>query len=165
MATYGLLIDYEYCTHCGACEVSCKEEHDYPVGKWGIRVMGDGPWAIDESSWNWNWYPLPTDLCDLCADRAAKGREPICVHHCLSNIIYYGPVEELAKKLEDKPKQFLIVPQFKPKDAKGSFAHKDKSENHKAAHIKVEGTGKAEFGAHRHDGRVGEYEATDIVDA
>ena len=38
MATYGLLIDYEYCTNCGSCQVSCKEEHGYPVGKTGISV-------------------------------------------------------------------------------------------------------------------------------
>ena len=45
MTTYGLLIDYEYCTGCQSCEVSCKEEHGYPVGKWGIRVVDEGPWG------------------------------------------------------------------------------------------------------------------------
>jgi anaerobic dimethyl sulfoxide reductase subunit B (iron-sulfur subunit) len=160
MAAYGLLIDYEYCTNCGSCVVSCKEEHGYPVGKGGIKLHSDGPWQIDEDNWNWNWFPLPTDLCDLCAERTGKGREPICVHHCLSNIISYGPVQELAKKLEDKPKQFLIVPQFKPREARGAFEHRhNKADEHRAAHLQVAGDGKAEFGAHRHDSRVGEYEA------
>ena len=160
MTTYGLLIDYEYCTHCGSCEVSCKEEHNYPVGKGGIKVLGDGPWEIEEGMWNWNWYPLPTDLCDLCVERTGKGREPICVHHCLANIITYGPVEELAKKLSEKPKQLLIVPQYKPLVAKGEFEHKhNKTDDHVAAHMQVAGDGHAEFGAHRHDARVGEYEA------
>ena len=158
MATYGLLIDYEYCTHCGSCEVSCKEEHGYPVGKGGIKVLGDGPWKIDEDTWNWNWYPLPTDLCDLCADRTAKGREPICAHHCLSSIIKYGEVEELAKELAKKPKQFLIVPQFKPLEARGEFVHVDKGTEHRAAHMDVSGTGEATFGAHRHDAKVGDFE-------
>ena len=40
---YGLLIDYEYCSGCQSCEVTCKETHNYPVGKWGIRVLDDGP--------------------------------------------------------------------------------------------------------------------------
>ena len=76
MATYGLLFDYEYCTHCGSCIVSCKEEHGYPVGQSGIAVLGDGPWQIAEDEWNWNWYPVPTDLCDLCANRTqGQGRE------------------------------------------------------------------------------------------
>jgi anaerobic dimethyl sulfoxide reductase subunit B (iron-sulfur subunit) len=161
MATYGLLIDYEYCTNCGTCEVSCKEEHGYPVGMWGIKVLGDGPWQIDKDTWNWNWYPVVTDLCDLCADRTAKGREPICVHHCLSNIITYGTVEELAAKMAAKPKQFLIVPQFMPMAARGEFVTKDKAKEHRAAHIAVEGTGKTTFGAHRHDAKVGELDETE----
>lgn len=103
MATYGLLIDYEYCTNCGSCQVSCKEEHGYPVGKTGIAVHADGPWYIDDDNINFNYFPLPTDLCDLCKDRTARGREPICVHHCLANILYYGTVEELSKKLEESP--------------------------------------------------------------
>ena len=109
MTTYGLLIDYEYCTNCGSCQVSCKEEHGYPVGKTGISVHADGPWRIDDDNINFNYFPLPTDLCDLCAERTGKGKEPLCVHHCLANVLYYGPVEELAKKLEDKPKQMLTA--------------------------------------------------------
>lgn len=160
MATYGLLIDYEYCTHCGSCEVTCKEEHGYPVGQWGIRVLGDGPWEIEKDMYNWNWYPVLTDLCDLCADRTAAGREPMCVHHCQANIITYGTVEELAPKLAAKPKQFLMVPQYKPLEAKGEFVPKNKlaGKVHKAAHLEAEGTGAATFGAHRHDTKVGEYE-------
>ena len=112
--SYGLLFDYEYCTNCGSCQVTCKEEHGYPVGKSGIQVHVDGPWKIDDENWNFNNWPIVTDLCDLCADRTAKGREPMCVHHCLANVITYGTVEELAKKLDAKPKQFLVVPQFMP---------------------------------------------------
>lgn len=161
MTAYGLLIDYEYCTHCGSCEVTCKEEHGYPVGQWGIKVLGDGPWKIDDDTWNWNWYPVLTDLCDLCADRTSKGREPMCVHHCLANIIKYGEVEELAKELAKKPKQFLMVPQYKPLEAKGEFVHVEKEGSHKVARIEVEGTGKATYGAHRHDSKVGEIDETE----
>ncbi len=124
MATYGLLIDYEYCTNCGSCQVSCKEKHGYPDCKTGIAVHADGPWYIDDDNINFNYFPLPTDLCDLCKDRTERGREPICVHHCLANILYYGTVEELSKKLEEKPKQMLIVPQFMPREAKGEFVHR-----------------------------------------
>ncbi|WP_102374274.1 oxidoreductase [Raoultibacter massiliensis] len=160
MTTYGLLIDYEYCTNCGSCVVSCKEEHDYPVGKSGITLLADGPWKMDDNdNWNWNTFPMPTDLCDLCAERTGKGKEPICAHHCLSGIIYYGTVEELSKKLEDKPKQLLIVPQYKPREARGEFVHKEnKTDGHHAAHVEVDGTGEAAFGAHRHDAKVGEFE-------
>jgi anaerobic dimethyl sulfoxide reductase subunit B (iron-sulfur subunit) len=75
MAVYGLLIDYEYCTGCGSCEVSCKEEHGYPVGKWGIRILEEGPWEIEDGVFNWNKIRT-NDLCD-CARSARIGREPI----------------------------------------------------------------------------------------
>ena len=157
--SYGLLFDYEYCTNCGSCQVSCKEEHGYPVGKTGIQVHVDGPWKIDEENWNFNNWPLVTDLCDLCTDRTAQGREPLCVHHCLANVITYGTVEELAKKLDAKPKQFLVVPQFMPREAKGAFVSKNAAA-HKAAHIEVEGTGKASYAVDRHDTKVGEIDET-----
>ena len=97
--TYGLLIDYEYCTGCQSCEVACKEEHDYPVGKTGIKVVVDAPWKIDDTRWNFNNWPLVTDLCDLCADRVKEGRLPTCVHHCQGLCMYYGPVEDLARQM------------------------------------------------------------------
>ena len=64
-------------------------------------------------------------------------------------------VEELAKKLDAKPKQFLVVPQFMPREAKGAFVSTNTAA-HKAAHIEVEGTGKASYAVHRHDTKVGE---------
>ena len=111
MATYGLLIDYEYCTNCGSCQVTCQEEHDFPVGKTGIKVLTDGPWKINDERWNFNYWPAVTDLCDLCASRTRAGREPMCVHHCLANIISFGTVEELSKKLAEKPEDYLVVTQ------------------------------------------------------
>jgi anaerobic dimethyl sulfoxide reductase subunit B (iron-sulfur subunit) len=113
--------------------VSCKEEHGYPVGKWGIRVLDDGPWEIEDGKFNWNKIPTPTDLCDMCADRTGNGREPICVHHCLANVIRFGPVEELAVHLKDKGKQVLFVPEYKPLVAKGPFVPGKKGERKSSA--------------------------------
>lgn len=116
MADYGLLIDYEYCSGCQSCEVACKEEHDFPVGKWGIRVFDEGPWLKNDDpdevgpDFNWNKIAIPTDLCDLCAERVAAHREPSCVHHCLAACMKFGTVEELALDLKRKPKQVLWVP-------------------------------------------------------
>ena len=115
MTTYGLLISYEWCSGCQSCEVACKEEHGLGVGAWGIRVLDDGPWSKTGSEhmgsdFNWNHVPVPTDLCDLCADRVAAGKDPTCVHHCLAQCMEFGAVEELAQKLGNKPKQALFVP-------------------------------------------------------
>lgn len=35
MSDYGMLVDYEYCTGCHACEVACKQEHRIPAGRVG----------------------------------------------------------------------------------------------------------------------------------
>ena len=121
----GLLIDYQYCTGCHSCEVACKEEHGFPVGKWGIRLMQDGPWEIDAKHMNWNKLPFPTDLCDLCAERTSKGRVPTCVHHCLAKCIEYGPVDELSAKLAEKPRQCLFVPDMDRAQELIAFAQKD----------------------------------------
>ncbi len=106
----GLLIDYEYCSGCHSCEVACKEEHGFPVGKFGIRVFNDGPWEVNNKQMNWNKIPVPTDLCDLCADRVAQGKKPTCVHHCLADVMRFGPLEELVKELDAKDRQVLFVP-------------------------------------------------------
>ncbi len=156
MTAFGLLIDYEYCSGCQSCEVSCKEEHGYPVGKWGIRVMDDGPWEIEPGHMNWNKVPIPTDLCDLCAERTAKGREPACVHHCLADVMKYGPVAELAAFMEEKPKQVLFVPQYKPYEARGAFvsARKDDASRRRAAAMEVDANAQVEFATHRDDSDV-----------
>ena len=110
MGAYGLLIDYEFCTGCQSCEVACKEEHGFPVGKWGIRVLDEGPWECSDGKFNWNKIPVPTRLCDLCAERTAKGKQPSCVHHCLANVITYGTVDELAALFKGKSKMLLFSP-------------------------------------------------------
>ena len=107
MARNGLLIDYEYCTGCHSCEVACQQEHNYPAGKWGIKVneiiteRPDKP-RID-------YIPFPTEFCDLCAARTRKGQRPACVKHCQAWCMYYGPVTELSKTMENKPRSVLFA--------------------------------------------------------
>lgn len=108
MSKNGLLIDYEYCTGCHSCEVSCKNEHNIPRGQWGIKLTQVGPFQIDADKWEWNYVPVPTQLCDLCEQRTAKGEVPACVLHCLGGCMQYGPVEELAKKAAEKGSKVAI---------------------------------------------------------
>ncbi|MCL1846525.1 MAG: oxidoreductase [Coriobacteriia bacterium] len=111
MSKQGLLIDYEYCSGCHSCEVACRKELGLSVGEWGIKIATIGPWQHDDESWEWNHIPIPTKLCDLCADRVAQGKKPACVHHCLAFCMEYGTVEELSKKMEEKgTKVFMVLP-------------------------------------------------------
>lgn len=110
MTQFGLLIDNEYCTGCHSCEVACKNEHNIPLGRWGIKLLEMGPWKLaDEKSWEYRFVPVPTKECDLCAARMQGGAaKPACAHHCLADAIEYGPVEELAQKMCAKGKMCSI---------------------------------------------------------
>jgi Fe-S-cluster-containing dehydrogenase component len=108
MARVGLLIDYEYCTGCHTCEVACKQEHDYPVGKWGIKLSEFVLETFDKVAID--YIPFPTDLCDLCGQRTSQGEKPACVKHCQADCMMYGPVAELVKTMETKPKTVLFAP-------------------------------------------------------
>ena len=110
MSQNGLLIDNEYCTGCHSCEVACKNEKELPLGQWGIKVLELGPWKRqDGKTWEYRFVPVLTQDCDLCEDRVADGGQPSCVLHCLAQVIEYGTLEELAKKMEEKGKMATIV--------------------------------------------------------
>jgi len=98
MANGALLINYEYCTGCHSCEVACKNELELPEGKWGIKLVEIGPWELEPATWEWDYIPVPTDLCNLCAPRVAEGKKPSCVHHCLAQVMEFGTVEEMSKR-------------------------------------------------------------------
>ena len=108
MKKYGLLIDYDYCTGCHTCEVACQQEHDFPVGKNGIKVTEYEyetytKLAIDN-------LPYPTDLCDLCINRHQAGELPACVKHCQSQCMQFGYLSDLVKEMEERPKMVLFAP-------------------------------------------------------
>lgn len=103
----GLLIDYEFCYGCQVCEIACKKEHNLGEGQWGIQLFKMGPRKIGEDKWEYTFVPVPTEFCDLCADRVAEGRLPTCVHHCNAKVMEFGPIEELSAKLAQKPKVVL----------------------------------------------------------
>jgi anaerobic dimethyl sulfoxide reductase subunit B (iron-sulfur subunit) len=95
MARYGLLIHYDYCTGCHTCEVACQQEHGHPAGINGIRITKHVYRAGEKVKID--FIPYPTDHCDLCMVRCARGEKPSCVKHCQSRCMKFGPLEELAE--------------------------------------------------------------------
>ena len=104
----GLLVNYKYCDGCHACETACKVEGGLEPGHYGIQVVKIGPWEIARGKWQYDFVPVPTDECNLCASRVAEGKLPTCVHHCQSMCIEWGPVDELAKKAAAESKCVLF---------------------------------------------------------
>jgi anaerobic dimethyl sulfoxide reductase subunit B (iron-sulfur subunit) len=76
-----LVVNLDRCIGCFACEVACKQEHQLPVGKHGIRVHTLGPFEL----WGnpaMDFCPMATEACDFCADRLAAGHRPFCAEVC-----------------------------------------------------------------------------------
>jgi len=110
MPRYGLLIEYEFCIGCHSCEIACKQEHDLPIGKWGIKITHSEPMRLEGDKWSYDYIPVPTQLCDLCSNRVKKRSQPACVKHCQAGVMKYGTLDELTKFMEIKPKTVLFVP-------------------------------------------------------
>jgi Fe-S-cluster-containing dehydrogenase component len=108
MPRNGLLIQYEWCTGCYACEVACKQEHNYTDGMVGIKVhelVTVGPDKVHT-----DFIPVTTRFCDLCAERTKTGTLPACVKHCQASCMMYGPVTMLAKAIEKQPRSSIFAP-------------------------------------------------------
>ncbi len=95
---YGMLIDYQLCTGCRSCEVSCRKEHDLPLEEWGIQVQTIGPTKLG-GEWEFDYVPVPSRLCNLCAERKEAGKKAACELHCLANVIEILPAEELSARM------------------------------------------------------------------
>jgi anaerobic dimethyl sulfoxide reductase subunit B (iron-sulfur subunit) len=108
MARNGLLIQYDWCTGCHACEIACKQEHNFPEGMVGIKVYELVSTGLDKVYVD--FMPVTTRFCDLCAERVKGGEQPACVKHCQATCITYGTVAALAKAQEKQPRSSLFAP-------------------------------------------------------
>ena len=110
MAKKGLMIDYYLCTGCHSCEVSCKLEKKLDTGVYGIKLNdGDADaWQIDDETWEYKWIPVPTQLCDLCAERVEEGKQPACVLQCCAHCMHYGDLDELAKMMDENDRKCVL---------------------------------------------------------
>ncbi|MDR2360424.1 MAG: oxidoreductase [Oscillospiraceae bacterium] len=95
---YALLVDQEYCTGCQSCAIACQQEHQYPAGKSGVRVT-EHIYPGNDDKPQIDFEPFFTVICDLCAERRAKGTDtvPACVRNCQAKCIEFGDAEKLIK--------------------------------------------------------------------
>jgi anaerobic dimethyl sulfoxide reductase subunit B (iron-sulfur subunit) len=116
-AIEGLLINYEWCSGCQSCELACRNEHEWNLATYGIKVLEMGPYDMPDKGGlvEWNYVPAVTSLCDLCETRVRRGEVPSCQLHCLAGVVESGSLEELtaraaALKAEGKSRIAVIVP-------------------------------------------------------
>lgn len=108
MTQHALFLDFEFCTGCKSCEIACRNEHDLPTDGFGIKVLEDRPRKNPDGAWHWDYVAVPTELCDLCAERTQEGKLPSCVQTCQAKVLEYGTVEECASKLAAKGKKAAV---------------------------------------------------------
>ena len=106
---HGLLIDYEYCTGCFACQVACAQENHRSSGTVGIQVI-EVMQMLPNGKPYLSFVPFPTELCSLCASRTESGLEPACVMHCMAKCIKHGSIEDLTKEMNKKGRMMLWAP-------------------------------------------------------
>jgi Fe-S-cluster-containing dehydrogenase component len=90
--------------------MACKVELGLKTGHYGIKLHADGPTLMPDGKYEYLYLPIPTSLCDLCEERVKAGKLPTCVHHCQSNCMYYGKVDELVAKAKELNKPCLYMP-------------------------------------------------------
>ena len=108
MSKMGLFINYDICFGCHACEMACSQEKKLPAGEFGIKIAQYGPHKNINGDWEYTYLPIPTKLCDLCAERTEIGKLPSCVHHCEAACMEYGEMEELSKRLVEQPRSVVF---------------------------------------------------------
>ena len=100
MERYGLLIDYNYCSGCRACEIACQMAHkSYGPDKQGLRVHTIGPFLLEDGKWQLDNLPLHTLYCNHCISRIRIGKKPACVHNCQSGCITFGTIDQLLPQM------------------------------------------------------------------
>lgn len=99
--TYAMFIDYEYCSGCHTCEVACQKELGLEPEEFGIECKVAGPYQMG-ARWQMDNVPVPTDRCNACKERVAKGKKAACVQHCQADCIRVGELADMAALVNGK---------------------------------------------------------------
>jgi anaerobic dimethyl sulfoxide reductase subunit B (iron-sulfur subunit) len=97
------------CNHCeeALCMIGCPANAYFRDDSTGaIRIIADRCIGCNYCYWNCP-YDAPQfgaeenatmQKCNLCLDRLAENKQPICVDACIMHVLDAGPIEELQAK-------------------------------------------------------------------
>jgi formate dehydrogenase iron-sulfur subunit len=78
---------YERCLGCRYCMMAC-------------------PFHIPKYEWEKTIFPFPwVRKCTFCADRQADGKVPACIKVCPTNVMFFGPLDEVKQEAEKRLKE------------------------------------------------------------
>jgi anaerobic dimethyl sulfoxide reductase subunit B (iron-sulfur subunit) len=109
MSKKALLVNYRWCTGCHSCELACQVKNNLPENQYGIKLNKVGPWEYAPKKWQYSYFPVLTDQCNLCSDRLAKNKLPSCVHHCQANCLQILDVSDAAGIVAQNDKMLLVT--------------------------------------------------------
>jgi anaerobic dimethyl sulfoxide reductase subunit B (iron-sulfur subunit) len=97
------------CMHCGepACVAVCPAGAITKRDEDGVVLVNDKkcigchycffacPFGVPQ-------YDDTMKKCDMCQDRLAEGKKPMCVATCPNGALHFGTMEELSKMVQEK---------------------------------------------------------------
>jgi len=108
------------CNHCEnpACVSVCPtgviyKSDDGTVMQNRNRCIGCGAciWSCPYGALSFSPQDGTSHKCDACADRRAKGENPVCVDACLTHCLQFGDIDELKKEFgDDMTQEIAILP-------------------------------------------------------
>ena len=134
-----LLLDMDRCIGCGSCCLACQMEHaesaQGPARRIGVESTGGKPtklialptscrtcdtpcayagneyWTVCPAA---NTHSYTGALCDICADRVAKGLMPACATRCAMKCLHIGRAEDIDFALAEKRLRNMGEVEFLP---------------------------------------------------
>ncbi len=117
MSRFALIIDYESCWGCKACEVACKQENRSPDGIKLIHVSEDGPRMVGDTldfvyQVNTCRHCVEPDCVEACPEEAITKRDDgivilnekecvgcgLCIDACPYHVISFNSDQGVATK-------------------------------------------------------------------
>lgn len=80
---YAFFFDSSACSGCKACQIACKDKHDFPMGNLWRRVyeIAGGSWSQNGSAWQHNLISYNLSIsCNHC-------EHPVCAEGCPTKAI------------------------------------------------------------------------------